>query len=147
MNILSFLWSGITFAIFSKSGNSPVSKHKLINLDSQKEKNSLKAFRINTGIPLGPEDFFWSNPSINLLTSSGIVGERKKVHPSGLITCLPFGDFLCISKSCSYLPPLGFFAELWHQGLKNGHWIFLKLFFYHLWCFDSRPLVWLLIFY
>ena len=92
--MLSFLWSGITLANFNKSGNSPVSKHKLINFDSQREKNSLKAFRINTGIPFGPDDFLWSNPSIILLISSGLVGERKKVHPSGLITCLPFGDLL-----------------------------------------------------
>ena len=66
----------MTLAIFNKSGNSPVSKQRFINLESQNEKNSLKAFKINTGMPLGPDDFLWSNPSINLHISFGIVGEK-----------------------------------------------------------------------
>ena len=49
---------------------------------------------MNTGIPFGPVDFLGSNLSINLLISSGLVNKRKKVAPSGLITYLPFDDYL-----------------------------------------------------
>ena len=49
---------------------------------------------INTGIPFGPVDFLGSSVSINLLISSGFVGDRKKVLPSGFMTSLPFDDLL-----------------------------------------------------
>ena len=68
----------MTLASLSNSGNSPTSKQRLINFDNQKEKKSLKALIINTGIPFGPVDFLGSSVSINLLISSGFVGDRKK---------------------------------------------------------------------
>ena len=66
----------------------------LINFDSQKAKKSLKDLIMNTGIPFGPVDFLGSSLSINFLISSGFVGERKKVVPSGLIINFPFVDLL-----------------------------------------------------
>ena len=91
--MLSFLCKGMTLANLSSSGNSPVSKHKLINLDNQNEKNNLKVFNITTGIPTGPVDFDGSSLSMILLISSGLVGDRKKVKPSGLIMGLPSWPF------------------------------------------------------
>ena len=84
------MWRGITLASLSNSGNSPTSKQRLINFDNQKEKKSLKALIINTGIPFGPVDLLQFRRSMSLLISSGLVGERKKVEPSGLMTGFPF---------------------------------------------------------
>ena len=68
----------MTCAILRMSGNMPVSKHRLANFDNQKEKKTLKIFRIKTGMLHGPVDFFVSRASINFSTSAGTVGERKK---------------------------------------------------------------------
>ena len=46
------------------SGKTPVSKQRLTNFDNQVEKKSLKLFKRNTGIPLGPVDLNESNESI-----------------------------------------------------------------------------------
>ena len=75
------------------SGNTPISKHRLTNLDNQNEKNGFKIFNINTGILLGPVDFFRSKASIIFSTSPGTVGARKK-ELAELIIKLPFLSFL-----------------------------------------------------
>ena len=64
-------------ASFRISGKTPVSKHRLINFDNQIEKNSLKDFNKNTGVPLGPVDLVGSRASISLIISPGTVGPRK----------------------------------------------------------------------
>ena len=75
---------------------------------------------MKTGIPFGPVDFLGSSLSINLLISSGFVGDRKKVVPSGLITSLPFDDFL-YRYELKLPSTSGIFAVLLHQGPKNDH--------------------------
>ena len=57
-------------------------------------KKALKDLRINTEMPLGPVDFLGSRPSIILIISSGLVGDRKKLYLSGLIINFPLDDFL-----------------------------------------------------
>ena len=121
MSTLSFLWRGITLASFSKSGNSPASKQRLIKFDNQKEKKALKALIMNTGIPFGPVDFLGSSLSINLLISSGLVGERKKVAPFGLISNLPFDDFL-YRYELKLPSTSGIFCCTLRQELRSDHW-------------------------
>ena len=83
--MLSFLWIGVTFAIFIRVGNSPVSKQRFISSESQIEKNSLKAFNRNIGIPNGPVDLDESRRPIIFSISSGPVTVRKKEQPFGLV--------------------------------------------------------------
>ena len=59
------------------SGNIPALKDKLINLESETEKNYFSDFKMKTGILFGQLDFFISKSSIILYTSEGPVGERK----------------------------------------------------------------------
>ena len=80
---------GVTFAIFISVGNSPVSKQRLINSESQIEKNSLNVFSSNIGMPKGPVDFDVSKCSIIFCISSGPVAVRYKEHPFGFINSLP----------------------------------------------------------
>ena len=76
-------------AILMSDGNSPVSKQRFINSESQKEKNSLKVLSRNIGMPNGPEDLDESRRSITLAISSGPVAERKKEHMLGFISDMP----------------------------------------------------------
>jgi len=80
----------VTFANFSLSGNTPVSKHRFTNLDNQFAKNSLNRFNKNTGIPLGPEDLLTASALMISIISPGAVGDKKKFTPSGFINNFPF---------------------------------------------------------
>ena len=66
----------MTFASFSLSGNTPVSKQRFINFDNQFPKNSLNIFNKKTGMPLGPEDLFTSSALMISIISPGAVGDR-----------------------------------------------------------------------
>ena len=74
----------MTFAVFNREGNSPLTKQILTSVESQYEKKSLNVLSKNTGIPFGPLDFEISTASIIFAISSGIVGDRKKEEPSGV---------------------------------------------------------------
>ena len=62
------------------SGNIPVSKQRLINLEIQKGKKILKRFNIKTGMLMGPVALFAFKASIIFSTSRGKVGKRKNTQ-------------------------------------------------------------------
>ena len=74
--MLSFLCTGVTFAIFKVSGKIPVSNDKFTNSDNHIEKNCLKVLSKMTGMPKGPVDFLMFKSSINLSISAGPTGVR-----------------------------------------------------------------------
>ena len=65
---------------------------------------------MKTGIPFGPVDFLGSRRSIILLISSGFVGERKNVSPSGLMISFPFGDAFMLDSHCNCHIQMEFFV-------------------------------------
>ena len=62
----------------------PQNTDSLAQINNHTEKNRLKLFRMEIGIPSGPVDFFISNASMIFSTSPGTVGERKKDELTGI---------------------------------------------------------------
>ena len=84
---------GAILAIFNRSGKIANSNDRLINFDSQSEKNGFKGFNMNTGMLLGPDDLFSLRQFIILAISSGVVGIRYN-ELLQLIIKLPCLSFL-----------------------------------------------------
>ena len=73
----SFLWIGITLAVFKRVGKVPVVKERLNKSVSCSEMSFLSIFKTLLGILYGPVDLLISREEIIILISSLLVGERK----------------------------------------------------------------------
>ena len=86
----SALKMGTTFAILKTFGNVPLKNQLLISSDNGPDKVSLASLRIFVGMLLGPKDLLTCSSCIDLQTSSGVVGEMKKVSVMGSLRKLFF---------------------------------------------------------
>ena len=75
----SFLWIGITLAVFKRVRKVPVVKEKLNKSASCSELSFLSIFKTLLGILYGPVDLLISREEKINLISSLLVGERKNV--------------------------------------------------------------------
>ena len=91
--MLPFLCIGAILANFNRSGKIATSNDRLINFDSQSEKNGFKDFNMNTSMLLGQEDLFSSRQFIIFAISSGEVVIRYN-ELLQLIIKLPSLSFL-----------------------------------------------------
>ena len=69
-NLQSFLWIGITLAIFKRAGEMPVVKERLNKSASCSEMSFLSIFKILLGIMYGPVDLLISREQRIILISS-----------------------------------------------------------------------------
>ena len=72
-----FLNTGMTLDILSVEGKIPAVKELLINWEIGIEISCLRSLRIRTGILFGPDAFDKENELMTLVTSSGVVGDKK----------------------------------------------------------------------
>ena len=75
----SFLWIGITLAVFKRVGKVSVVKERLNKSASCSEISFLRIFKTLLGILYGPVDLLISREERINLISSLLVGERKNV--------------------------------------------------------------------
>ena len=75
----SFLWIGITLAVFKRVGKVPVVKERLNKSASCSEISFLSIFKTLLGILYGPADLLTSREERINLISSFFAGERKNV--------------------------------------------------------------------
>ena len=84
----SFLYIGITFAVFKVEGKIPVEKNILAIKDIGSLSVILKSFRNLRGMLEGPIDLLFFSLVISQRTSSAFVGLIKKEYSFGLLRYL-----------------------------------------------------------
>ena len=77
MRVSSFLWTGVTWAVFRDSGKTPCSNDRLMIKLSRVDKILTLSLRMVTGILHGPKAFPLFNWDISLCTSSSLVALRR----------------------------------------------------------------------
>ena len=78
-DLVSFLWIGVTLAVFKGVGKVPVVKERLSKSASCSEMSFLSIFKTLLGILYGPVNLLISREERINLISSLLVGERKNV--------------------------------------------------------------------